>query len=304
MRNGRAGGPMAATDHGTDAKDEARTALVTEANHVFATEQAAFPIGTLERSLFLLEVAAAFWPTPAVEAAYFANLAQMLESRPILARPGQVVIGLGAGRCGSTSLTHLVSTMAETCATHENPPLIHWDPHPEQVAFHLRRLALLRRYFAVVFDAAHWWLRVVPAVMARFPEARLIGLRRDVRASVESFLRVKGFGPGTLNHWVIPGEGPWLQSRWDPTYPGYRADSGAAGGKAEAVARFIGQYLAGLDAVAARWPAQTLLLRTEALSAQATQARIYRFIGAGVGAFGPIRLNVNTVEDGAGWYRY
>src|SRR5579864_5436081 len=61
--------------------------------------------GTIERARFILRLMNDGFPSPKLRAAYLENLTAMLKDRPRRKDPGQIVIGLGSGRCGSTSLT-------------------------------------------------------------------------------------------------------------------------------------------------------------------------------------------------------
>lgn len=265
-------------------------------------------IGAEERGRLLLQMIAVFGPSPALEQAYFDNLDRILARRPVLARPGRLVLGLGTGRCGSTTLAHLVGSIAGACATHENPPLIHWRPRRSQIAMHVRRFTRLRRYFPVVFDSAHWWLNAAPGVAAACPDAVFVGLLRDPVATVASFMHMKGEGPGSLNHWVRPGAGHWQRSSWDAVYPDYPLppiNGGADGAlKAGLIGRYVRDYHAALRKLERLKPGRILLLQTEALGAAATQERLYDFVNAGHGMFGDVRLNAGTISDGGDGYKF
>jgi hypothetical protein len=253
------------------------------------------PLGTMDRSQHLLRLIGIF-PLPEIAQAYFANLEQLLAPHRPLSQPGRLALGLGAGRCGSTSLAAIVATVKNSCCTHENRPMIHWQPLEEQVSFHLRRFALLLRYFPLVFDAAHWWLNVADRVLDRFPTAKLIGLVRDREACARSFFAVKQ----QYNHWSEP-RGPWQPNPWDPAYPSYALPETVTGdpdaAKRALILAYVTDYEAGLDALVRERPESCLQLRTEALSDVATQRALFRHLGV-TGAFTDIRLNANRLTDG------
>jgi hypothetical protein len=284
-----------------------RAARENLARVLFAMQGERFAPGTVERGRLLLAIMADAFPTPVVCDAYVDNLQRLLPARSARPMPGRVVLGLGAGRCGSTSLTALVAGGAETCATHENPPLLYWPPLDVQLGFHLRRFELLAQRFALVFDAAHWWLGAVETVFARFPGAALIGLYRDAESCARSFLQIKGAGPGSLNHWAPPGNGLWRPSLWDPVYPGYRVPEGAArdpdAAKLAMIRRYVDDYNQRLRTLAERWPARVLLVATESLGAGATQRQIFEFLGLAATP-STAALNVATVADGDSQFRF
>ena len=261
-----------------------------------------FPRGSILRGRYLLRLILAFGASEAVCDAYFQNLAELLAPRRKLAAQGRLVIGLGSGRCGSTTLTHLITTLGNVCATHENPPMLYWSPEARQIATHLRRFALLRQYFPLVFDAAHWWLNAVPELVAAFPEVRFVGLVREEEATVHSFLTIKGVGRGSWNHWVAPGSGPWRRSVWDFAYPHYPLPklTGPGDGRIKAglVRRYVHEYNAAMTKLAAEAPDRMLTLRTEELGAVKARRRLYDFIGAGAGTYDDLRLNTQHAGDG------
>ncbi len=236
------------------------------------------PLGSVARSRLILQNILQSLPTKRLVRAYFDNLEQLLASRARRAEPGQVVLGLGSGRCGSTTLSAALSSIPDALSTHEQPPFVFWEPLEEQVRFHLDRFRLLAGYFSVVFDAAHWWLNVAPRFLAEFPQGKIIGLHRQTGSCVQSFMHVKGRGRGSENHWAPPGNPIWATNWWDPTYPSYSIplatnfDPDTA--KAALIERYVSDYNGTLKSLAAASPNRVLLVRTEELSEPATAVRL------------------------------
>lgn len=266
-----------------------------------------FPVGTVARSQFLLAIIQNGHPTPRTQAAYLENLHVLLRHHPSREQPGRLVIGMGTGRSGSTTLSHILVSCGDACATHENPPMLYWTPEPDQIAFHLARFALLRRHVALVADTAHWWINATDILAETFPDLRFIGTWRDRDACVASFLRIKGEGPGSINHWLLPGCAGVAATNWDLAYPSYPvADPGysqLATGKRQLIARYVDDYNARLLRLAAADPRRWLLLRTETLNQPESRQRIFAHVGA-TGSFSAVRLNANTTADGETAYRF
>ncbi len=269
----------AATAYGNDLREELGDVM-------FDTRQAAFAHGTADRARFILEVMAISFPSEKLVAAYFENLEQMFADRPKRARPGEVVLGIGSGRCGSTTLAAAFAALPDSCATHENPPKIYWEPLEAQARFHLNRLRFLADYHAVVFDAAHWWIRILDRVFAEFPGAKVIGLARDTESCVESFLRFQGRGLKSSNHWAPPNNGIWMTQIWDPAYPTYVLPPGprpnaneADAIKAAMIARYVTEYNQTLAALAAAQPQRVAVIRTEAMNQPDTVDRLRALLG-------------------------
>jgi hypothetical protein len=256
-----------------------------------------FPAGTVERGRFIMYVLLNSSPSPGVVAAYFANLRQLMRQRERRAVPGQIVLGLGAGRCGSTTLAALLHSIEGAVSTHENPPLISWEPSPRQVQFHLDRFDIFSQHFPLVADCSHWWINVLDTVFDAFPWSKAIGLYRDTEACVRSWVQVSH---ADTNHFVPPHNGIWLPDRWDPLYPHYDLPEGARRNPQQVleqlVRRYVVEYNERLHALAARLPDRVLLLQTEELDRKATRRRIADFVGLPVGST-HVRLNVGTQSD-------
>jgi Sulfotransferase domain len=271
------------------------------AEHLFRRHRNTPPLGTAERGRLILDIIQETFPTEGLAHAYFENLDNLLKTKPVQRTPGQIVIGIGSGRNGSTSLAEILSTIEGSCCTHENPPLMSWSPQPEEIRFHIERLKRLARCFPVVVDVAHWWLNAIPELLARLPSARVIGVTRDVERCARSFLKIKGNGVGSCNHWVPYGNGIWSAERWDPTYPTYavpeQAYENPDGAKYQLVTRYVREYNAGVRALARRWPAKFMVLKTEDLNDPTAQNALYRFVGES-GAIKTVKLNTGTTKDG------
>jgi len=266
-------------------------------NMSYELGESACPPGTMARATFIMRALARSYPSERVSAAYFANLEAMLDQRERRGEPGTLVLGLGAGRVGSTTLTSIVAANKAVIATHENPPFVWWQPHRRQIEFHKRRFHLLLHHAPVVFDAAYWWLNVLEEFFAEFPSSKAIGLVRDIDATVRSFASLPA--AHECGH-VEPHNGLWNQTRWSATHPAYapppgaRADRGAA--KQALIRRYVAEYNQRLATLAAGTPERLLLVATEELDSATTRRKIGEFIGLPVSE-SVIRLNVGSTAD-------
>jgi uncharacterized protein YozE (UPF0346 family) len=253
------------------------------------------------KSRSLLRLMSLSFPTHKLASAYFDNLRQLLESKPKRAQPGKVIVGLGSGRCGSTTLTSAMRGVPDACATHENPPPLFWEPFEEQLRVHIERFRILTQYFAVVFDSAHWWLNSLERIFGECPDLKAIGLWRETDSCVQSFMQQKGTGQGSLNHWAVPGNGIWSASPADPWYPGYAVPASSVsdpdGAKRALVTRYVTEYNQALERIAATHLDRLLLVRTEHLSNADAYARMSDFLGLEV-PMPAVPLNVGNTADG------
>ena len=95
------------------------------ADRYYDTYQRKYAIGTVDRGRFLLSAMRSSVPSEQLIAAYFENLGALMRDRPARSTPGQLVLGIGSGRTGSTTLAALLATASNSISTHENPPLVY-----------------------------------------------------------------------------------------------------------------------------------------------------------------------------------
>jgi hypothetical protein len=270
------------------------------AHLLYHMRRSSHPMGTVDRSHAILNLIAQSFPTRELSELYFDNLKQLLKARPKRSAPGIIALAVGAGRCGSTSLAAAMAAVPGSCSTHENPPPIDWKPVEEQVRFHFDRLKFLADYNSIVCDASHWWLNTLPRFFSEIPAGKVIGLCREVEPSVQSFMRIKGTGQGSINHWAPPGNNLWSATLFDPTYPSYRLEpsmmSELDAAKASLIRRYVAEYNETLVSLAQAQPDRMLLVRTEEMNDPAAARRISDFLGVQV-AIPSVHLNVNNTED-------
>jgi hypothetical protein len=286
---------------GIDYDPNDRTIQKLVADRLFRQHIDDEPQGSVRRGRLLLGMIEDSFPSDALTAAYFENLELLLKSRQPRPVAGQLVLGLGSGRTGSTSLVEVLATAEGSCCTHENPPLISWLPQQIEVDFHIQRFKRLLPFFPLVADVSHWWINVLDEVFRHFADAKLVGVYRDVDGCVKSFMRIKGFGRGSYNHWVPYGNGSWAAAQWDPTYPTYavpqRSERDPDGAKSELINRYVREYNEKLISIANQAPEKMLLVRTEELNSAAVQAAIFQFVGLN-GRVIKSERNVGTTIDG------
>ena len=269
------------------------------ANWLYEHHQHEYAAGTIERGKFLMHVLELSYPSPRVTAAYFDNLQSVMTGRLERTRPGQVILGIGAGRCGSTTLAGILHSIEGAVSTHENPPLVRWEPSPVEVQFHLRRFEIFGRYVPLIADCAHWWINLLEKIFSAFPDSKAIGVSRDTDECVQSWMRVS---PADVNHFVAGHNWIWPTDRWDPLYPHYELPPNARQNPTQAketlTRRYIEEYNNRMRLLASRLPDRILLLSTHDLDSPHARARISEFLQLSVGT-DQIRHNVGLDSDPA-----
>lgn len=190
-----------------------------------------------------------------------------------LPRP-TLAIGLGTGRCGTSSLSRALSEACGREISHERRPLLAWDAGRSEVFAHLDRLGDGGPFFG---DVAFYYLPHVETILAwgesRGVRVRLVCLQRDREATVESYRRK--VRPYRANHWMNHDGRRWRRSpAWDPCYP--KLDH--CRGLGEAIGAYWDLYAATAEQLARRHPAAFRVFPTEALNAVGELADLTRFV--------------------------
>lgn len=259
--------------------------------------QTKYAVGTVERGRFLLSAMRSSVPSEQLMSAYFENLSALMDDKAERPTPGQLVLGIGCGRTGSTTLAALLASARDSISTHENPPLVYWEPHPRQVSFHIRRMSVLLKYFSLVADSASWWINLLGSVRQEIPDVKIIALVRHAEDCVRSFGQTVDQNP-----WGGPWKTLWENRRWDLIMPHYEIPKDAIRrpnvAKRSMIRQYVTDYNLLISDIAEEYGSNLLIVRTEDLSSITTTRRITDFIGIPIFASN-IHYNMGKTDDGA-----
>jgi len=190
-------------------------------------------------------------------------------------KKGQLVLGIGTGRSGSTSLTELLAAQSHARVTHEMPPILYWDQNTSADAFHINRFKHLLTQYSIVGDVAHWWLPKIEYVIQSIPSVRIVALKREKQETVDSFLKIKGGnGKGAINHWTPHNGDYWSKNIWDPCYPKYTTTT-----LEDALGLYWEHYYLEVEKLLNKYPNNLQIYATDSLSKADSQREILSFIG-------------------------
>lgn len=147
----------------------------------------------------------------------------------------KVIIGLGSGRCGTTSLARLLSLQPGCKAIHELRPLLPWNRRWALARQHVRYLRELEAPMAA--SVAFFYLRYVPWLGRQFRHIRFVCLKRDREQTVDSFFRLTEESPPKRNHWMDHDGRRWAHTDWDPCFPKFNVTD-----KRSALKRYYDDY--------------------------------------------------------------
>ncbi len=218
--------------------------------------------------------------------------------QPEVEADGTLVIGIGTGRCGSTSLATLLDSQEGAAVTHEHAPVLAWGRGTGADGFHIRRFRNHAGRHGLFGDVAHWWLPRLPDLIAAFPDIRVIVLRREREATVRSFVKLRAGAGGAGFAWGGNREGIGPHNIWRSTYPPSEPMEFA-----EAIGRYWDRYYAEAAETLAETDAAHLLVETERLGEPDTQRRILEHLGIARERqviLPDLHQNAGTIADGRG----
>ena len=191
------------------------------------------------------------------------------------AKEGALLLGLGTGRSGSTTLTKLWAEQENCYCSHEHPPRLSWKNNSSRLSFHQQRFDLLKSNFKFVGDVSHWWLPYIDTLMDSYNDVRVVVLKRDRKATVDSFLKIKGgTGKRAINHWIDHDGKFWTKNIWDECYPKYETSN-----MKEAIEYYWEEYYEIVDNLMKRFPEAIRVFSTEQLSDPELQSDLLSFCG-------------------------
>ena len=159
--------------------------------------------------------------------------------------------------------------------SHEHPPRLSWKGGSSRLAFHKRRFDILRGGFKFVGDVSHWWLPYLDTLLDSDNDVRVVVMKRDRDATVDSFMKIKGGpGKGAINHWIDHDGSFWARNIWDECYPSY--DTSDMKG---AIERYWDDYYGTVDSLIHRFPTSIRVFLTEQLGDPEIQAELLSFSG-------------------------
>jgi hypothetical protein len=187
----------------------------------------------------------------------------------------KIIIGLGTGRCGSKSLSHLLNISGANIS-HEMKPILRWQG--SEIIHHIK--SNLSKGFQG--DVASYYLSYVDEINDNF-DALFICLKRNKEETVKSFLGK------TIrrNHWVNHDGKQWFLSNWDKCFPKYNTRK-----KKEAIEIYWEEYYQKANEYQTKYD-NFKIFDTECLNSEEGLKKIYSFLEIDGKIKTGIRLNVS-----------
>ena len=189
----------------------------------------------------------------------------------------QIVLGMGAGQCGTLLLAQMLDKQHDARVSHEQPPLLPWNRRSGVPGIRERLQRLLATQQArLVGDVASFYLPYAEEAIAFDPHIRLVCLRRPRDEVVDSFCRfLDQTTPFPVNHWAQqPAPGWYHDPLWTRVFPQYDTAD-----REEGLRRYWDEYYARADELARRFPDNVRVWDTETLTTEAGVREVLSFVG-------------------------
>lgn len=190
----------------------------------------------------------------------------------------RIILGMGSGRCGTNSLATLLNQQPGCRITHEEWPILPWEPEEAELLIRERFQRIRRmRSSPVIGDVASFYLPYVEEAIRLEPEIRIVCLKRPREQVVRSFgTWLDKVHPLPTNHWAKnPAPGWYHEPVYTRMFPQYDTDD-----RAEGIGRYWDEYYTRADELLAKFPENVRQFEMErALNTAEGQRELLHFVG-------------------------
>ena len=189
----------------------------------------------------------------------------------------QIVLGMGAGQCGTVLLAQILDKQPDARVTHEQPALLPWNRRPGVPGIRERLQRLLATSKAgLVGDVASFYLPYADEAIEFDRQVRIVCLRRPRDEVVASFCTfLDQAAPFPINHWAQqPGPGWYHDPIWTRTFPQYDTPD-----REEGLRRYWDEYYDRAEELARRFSDNLRLWDTETLTSDEGVREVLSFVG-------------------------
>ncbi len=190
----------------------------------------------------------------------------------------QIILGMGAGQCGSLLLSQILNKQPQARVTHEQFPWLPWVRQPDAPAIRerLQRLVTASTSERFIGDVASFYLPYVEEAIRCEPNLRIICLKRPADEVVSGFCRhLDQSSRVPINHWAKTPAPGWSH---DPVlsriYPQYETTD-----REEGILRYWNEYYAQAERLQQLYPQHVRIWDTEILTTEAGVREVLTFAG-------------------------
>ena len=190
----------------------------------------------------------------------------------------QLIILIGTGRSGSVSLSQFLSHQESVRVLHEGKieekkirTLIKWYNDETALLKWLEYLNDFNNDNLFYGDTGMYYLPYIKTIIEKYPEVKVIGLRRKKEEVIQSFLK-KTEG---RNHWYNHDGKKWkFDEKWDNCFPKYNEEN-----KSKALENYYDEYNDTTIKLMNKFPQHVRLWEIEEFNTSKGKTEILNFIG-------------------------
>lgn len=183
----------------------------------------------------------------------------------------KIIIGCGTGRCGTVSLSKLLSGCTGVKVSHEMNPVLPWIVDENMLRDRMRFWE--SDVCQTVGDVAYYYLPYLEKIMKHFDDVKIVCMWRSRKEVVDSFM----WKTQNLNSWADHDGTVWgISTKWDITFPKYPV---ALESKRKAVVQYWDEYYEKINELKKKYPDNIKIFRIDALNTEAGQKKIFDFCG-------------------------
>lgn len=189
----------------------------------------------------------------------------------------QLVIGIGTGRCGTMSLSRILSIQKDSNITHELKPYLPWEVCKTDINSKISMI--LRRNEKYIGDIAFYYLPYIDYILSKYPSTKIICLRRGKKEVIASYMiktKWDAIFPLGRNHWMDHDGTKWNKNPlWDQCYPKYKTKD-----KEQAIGTYWDEYYSRVNDLCKIYPGNIRIWEmNRALNTKIGIGEILSFIG-------------------------
>lgn len=167
----------------------------------------------------------------------------------------QLIIGLGTGRCGTTTLSRILANQKNSTFKHESKPILTWGFNKNEIDKKLKRIISQKGKY--VGDVGLYYLNYVEYIIGKHPSSKFVILKRKKEEVVRSFLKKsKRYDLWRKDH--LKGQNTWIKA-----FPKYGVES-----KKVALENYWEDYYKKSNQLLKKFPSNIILFETNSLNSK------------------------------------
>ena len=178
----------------------------------------------------------------------------------------KLIIGLGTGRCGTKSLSVLLSLQPNTVVPHEYQVTpLPWVFSQEAIEKKIKSLDMING------DVGFYYVNYIDFIAKLYPKAYFICLQRSRKEVIDSYMRKTQ----RRNHWINHDGKTWQPDpKWDAAYPKFNTCN-----KALAIGMYYDLYYEKIFSLSLKYPKNLKVFNMDCLNNERGIRNILGFCG-------------------------